>query len=63
MRHGGLISGDQQVRLWLSMLLFVGCPLQGLSNSFFIHLGDSVDSVYARVLGVVGAVIKRRDSS
>ena len=40
MRHGGLISGDQQVRLWLGMLLYVGCPLQGLSNRFFIHLCD-----------------------
>jgi len=55
-----LISGDQQVRLRLGMLLFVGCSFQNLANSFFIHLGDSFDSVYARVLGVVFAVIKQR---
>ena len=60
MRDGGLISGDQQVRLRLGMLLYVGCFFRNLSNRFFIHLGDSFDSVYARVLGVVGAVIKRR---
>jgi len=63
MGHGDLISGHQQVRLWLDMLLSVACPCQGLSNRFFIHLGDSVDSVQPRVPGVVGAVIKRRDAS
>ncbi len=56
-----LISGDQQVRLWLGMLLYVGCFSRSLSNRFFIHLGDSFDSVYARVLGKLFAVIKRRD--
>jgi len=34
-------SGDQQIRLRLSMLLYVGCSLRSLSNSFFIHLCDS----------------------
>jgi hypothetical protein len=58
--RGVLISGDQQIRLWLGMLLFVGCSFRNLFNSFFIHLGDSFDSVYARVLGFVVAVIKRR---
>ena len=43
--RGGLISGDQQVRLRLGMLLYVGCSFQNLANSFFIHRGDSVDSV------------------
>ena len=55
-----LISGDQQVRLWLGMLLYVGCFFRSLSDRFFIHLGDSFDSDFARVLGVVGALIKRR---
>ncbi len=58
--RGGLISGDQQVRLWLGMLLFVGCSFRNLFNSFCIHRGDFFDSVSARVLGFVGAVIKRR---
>jgi len=43
--RGGLISGDQQVRLRLGMLLYVGCFLRSLSNSFFIHRGDFFDSV------------------
>ena len=55
-----LISGDQQVRLWLGMLLYVGCFFRSLSNRFFIHLFDFFDSNSARVLGMVGAVIKRR---
>ncbi len=58
--RGGLISGDQQVRLWLGMLLYVGCFFRSLSNRFFIHRGDSLSSNSARVLGVVGAVIRRR---
>ncbi len=57
--RGGVISGDQQVRLWLGMLLYVGCFFRNLSNRFFIHRGGSFSSVYARVLGFVGAVIKR----
>ena len=42
------------------MLLYVGSFFRSLSNKFFIHLCDSFDSVYARVLGVISAVIKRR---
>jgi len=56
-----LISGDQQVRLRLGMLLYVGCSFQSLSNRVFIHRGDFFGfSLCTGAQCCRGAVIKRR---
>ena len=52
-------SGDQQVRLRLGMLLYVGCSFRSLSNRFFIHRVDSLFQSRHGCSGVLFAVIKR----
>tara|TARA_R110002167_G_C12645192_1_gene648703 strand:- start:1483 stop:1701 length:219 start_codon:yes stop_codon:yes gene_type:complete len=55
-----LISGDQQFAYGLVCCYTWAVPFGTFSTVSLFTWGDSFDSVYARVLGVVGAMIKWR---
>ena len=58
--RGGLISGDQQFAYGLVCCYSWAASFEAFPTVSLFTWGGSFDSVYARVLGGVGAMIKWR---